>query len=84
MSLHKPKYVVFEKFYPAVVPVGKSHKDVKIEGMKPTSAGFFHVFTNELGKMEVIVFGESESLELACNLMDANFLRTTLGLNDQT
>jgi len=48
------KYIIFDNKYPVLFPDDVLHYKVKIEGMKPTSAGHFN------GK----AFDRSESLNL--------------------
>lgn len=71
------KYVVFDKLYAVALFPGISHDAVVVENRKPTSAGFFKVIVEE-GKIDVCVFGKSDSLELESNPFDALILKQTL------
>lgn len=58
------KYVIFEDkksrlLHPVIFGEHTTHSEIKIEGCKPVSAGFFH-----LSKKTLTVSGESESLKL--------------------
>lgn len=85
------KYVVFQRMnllVSVIVPEHCVHADVKIEGFKPISAGFFSIemYKNHLtvnGKSipfcEVILSeSESESLELGPRLEDKKLLEDML------
>ena len=80
----RAKYVVFDGFYAVIVSPSLSHNSasiaVKGKDPKPTSAGFFKVCQDENGKIDVIVYGESDTLQLAADTMDSFYVKQSLGL----
>lgn len=84
------KYVVFQRRnikIPVIVPEHCTHADVKIEGFKPVSAGFFLIENvNQLNiegrkqhMFEVYVSVEgSDSLKLSPDLSDKKLLEDAL------
>lgn len=84
------KYVVFQRMnmvVPVIVPDHCTHADIKIEGFKPISAGFFSIENvNQLNiegrkqhTFEVYVSVEgSETLKLSPDLSDKKLLEDVL------
>jgi hypothetical protein len=45
-----------------------------------TSAGFFNVYVNDKGEIDVAVHGKSESLDMSSRPEDADIIKLTLGI----
>lgn len=74
----KCKYVMFADCFPVVFCIAIPHDDVaRGINMKPTSAGFCDVSAEE-GKIEVICYGKSESLDLKPCGTDAKIIQRLL------
>lgn len=79
----KLKYVIFDKFYPLVFGEYAQHKDVRINGMRPTSAGFLYLKEIETPPgsnfcqvriLKAECYGESISLNLKAQPGDSEII----------
>jgi hypothetical protein len=71
------KYIVFDNIFPVIFNEAIAHKDIKVFGMQPTSAGFVGISSNH-GDLTAIASGESISLNLSSNKKDSELITRTL------
>lgn len=75
----KGKYVMVDDMFPVLMPDSMSHDSMC--AMRITSAGFFKVYEEECGKLDVCVYGHSESLSLNSDPKDANVIKVFMQMN---
>ncbi len=73
------KDVIFDKAFPLTFADAMLHKDVEYRGT-PTSAGFFRVYADEDGRIDIAVYGRSESLGLSSQPEDAATIKAFMGM----
>ena len=77
------KYIIFDDIFPVIFNEAIAHKDIKVYGMQPTSAGFVTILPycddNDRVHMTVSCKGESISLKLKSNEeKDADIINNTI------
>lgn len=77
----KGKYVMVEDTYPVLIPMAMSHD--RIANLNITSAGFFKIYRQDCGKLDVCAYGKSESLGLECDVRDAAVIKAFMQINGE-
>jgi hypothetical protein len=76
----KVKYVIFDKFYPVLLGECSQHAEARLGALTPTSAGFCSfTWSPEKCGWEVTTYGESISLKLKPDPLDAHLIGKLLG-----
>lgn len=71
------KYIIFDNIFPVIFNEAIAHKDIKIFGMKATSAGFVEIFSDGL-TIGAEASGKSVSLNLSSKEEDSKIITRTL------
>ena len=71
------KYIIFDDIFPVIFNEAIQHKDIKIWGMQPTSAGYLYISSIE-NELSIRTYGESISLGIGSKEDDNNIIKNTL------
>jgi hypothetical protein len=73
------KYIIFDNIFPVIFNEAIGHNDIKVSGMKPTSAGFVEIFDDHFS-IGTEVSGKSVSLNLPSKKEDSKIITKTLSM----
>jgi hypothetical protein len=73
------KYIIFDNIFPVIFNEAIGHNDIKVLGMKPTSAGFVEIFDDHFS-IGAIASGKSVGLNLLSKEEDSKIITKTLSM----